>query len=85
MAFKNGIRIYCNYDSRLITYPEESGDRQNRQQKSFQKYHNHLFGIKGGGNLKNFTVFAWRNCPKKYLLSYLLIGYIKRIFGYLYK
>ena len=84
-AFKNGFKIYCNFDARLITYPEESGDRQNRQQKSLKKYYNHLFGIKGGGNLKNFTIFAWRNCPKMYLPAFLVIGYFKRIFGYLYK
>jgi GT2 family glycosyltransferase len=84
-AFKNGFRIYCNYDARLITFPDESGDRQNRHRKSLQKYYNHLFGIKGGGNLKNFTHFAWRNCPKKYLPTFLVIGYLKRIFGYLYK
>jgi GT2 family glycosyltransferase len=81
-AYKNGFKIYCNYDAVLYTYPEESGDHQNRRTKSFQNYRNHLFGIKGGGNLRNFTTFALRNCPKAYLPSFLIAGYTKRFVGY---
>jgi GT2 family glycosyltransferase len=81
-AYKNGFKIYCNYDAMLYTYPEESGDHQNRRTKSFQNYRNHLFGIKGGGNLRNFTTFALRNCPTVYLPSFLIAGYAKRFMGY---
>jgi GT2 family glycosyltransferase len=84
-AFKNGFRIYCNYDAKLYVFPEESGDKKNRERKSLRKYYNHLFGIKGGGNLKNFTKFAMRNCPKIYLPAFLGVGYIKRFFGYFIK
>jgi len=82
MASRNGFKIYCNYDAKLYTYPEEGGDHQLRKRKSLRNYFLHLFGIKGGGNLKNFTIYTIRNCPKKYLPTSLLIGYLRRIAGY---
>lgn len=84
-ASRAGFDIYCNYGSKIYTYPEESGDQKNRMNKSLRNYYNHLFGIKGGGNLKTYTIYILRNCPKKYLLYVLLDGYIRRIFGYLIK
>lgn len=84
-AIKNRYKVYCNYDAKILIYPEESGDRINRKARSVKGYINHLFGIKGGGNLKNFTIYARRNCPKRYFLQFLLIGYSKRILGYFMK
>ena len=49
---------------------EESGDFQIRQNKSLKNYYLHLFGIKGGGNLKIFIIYAVKNCPKKYFLFF---------------
>jgi hypothetical protein len=63
----------------LLTYPEASGDRQNKARKSLRNYYNHLFGIKGGGNLRDFTRFARRHCPWPYLPSYVLLGSLRRI------
>jgi GT2 family glycosyltransferase len=80
-----GFPVYCNYDAKLKVYPEESGDQQNRKQKSLKNYYNHLFGIKGGGNLRNFLKFSVRHCPKRYLLPYISIGIVKRMGGYLIK
>jgi GT2 family glycosyltransferase len=82
---RHGYEMYCNYDAKLYTYPQESGDSINRQKKSLKNYYNHLFSIKGGGNLRNFTCYALRNCPGKYLPSYLIIGYARRVGGYLIK
>lgn len=84
-ALRHGFEIFCNYDAKLYTYPKASGDALNRQKKSLKNYYNHLFGIKGGGNLRNFTWYAWNNCPKKYLPLFLAIGYVRRIGGYLIK
>ncbi len=81
-ALRNGFENHINYDAKLMTYPEESGDRQNKVQKSFRKYYNHLFSIKGGGNLKDFTRFTLKNCPPYFVPSYLLIGYLRRMGGY---
>jgi len=82
-AHRNGFKIFCNYDAAIYTYPEASGDQQNRQKKSFKKYKDHLFGIRGGGNLRNFTIYTFRNCPIYFMPTFLLIGYSKRILGYL--
>ena len=37
----------------LFVFSEESGDYQNRKNKSFKNYLSHLFGRKGGGNLRH--------------------------------
>lgn len=85
MAVRAGFKIYCNYDAKLYIYPDESGDRANRKKKSAKKYYDHLFGIRGGGNLPNFTRYVLRNCPKYHIPYVLLNGYVRRIFGYLLK
>jgi GT2 family glycosyltransferase len=74
--------IYCNYDARLLIYPDASGSVQLTKKKNFINYFNHLFGIKGAANLKVFTLYAVRNCPGKYLLWFLIRGYTQRILGY---
>lgn len=84
-ALRNGFELYVNYDARLYTYPEESGERQNRQSKSLQNFYKHLFDIKGGGNLRDFTRFTLKNCPPPYIPYYLANGYARRIFGYMLK
>ena len=83
-AKRSGFEIYCNYDAKLFVRSEESGDYQIRNNKSLKNYFKHLFSVKGGGNLKNFTIYAVKNCPKKYLFPFLIIGLARRIFGYLF-
>lgn len=85
MAHRKGYEVYCNHDAKLYIFPEASGDHQTRTKKSLKKYYNHLFGIKGGGNLRNYTKFVFRNCPGVYMPFALLDGYTRRIFGYLIK
>jgi GT2 family glycosyltransferase len=82
LARRQGFKVYCNYDAKLFTYPEEGGDHKIRKRKSLKNYFNHLFSIKGGGNLKNFTVYALRNCPTKDIVIALVTGYLRRIGGY---
>ena len=77
-----GYQLYCNYDAKLLIFPEESGDRENRVHKSIKNYFNHISGIKGGGNLFKFTKFAFRNCPPEYLPFYWTLGVIRRVTGY---
>jgi GT2 family glycosyltransferase len=81
-ASNHGFNVFCNYDAWLYIYPEEGGDHKIRRLKSLRGYYQHLFSIKGGGNLKNYTKLTLRNCPKKYLLPALLTGYARRIVGY---
>lgn len=76
-------KIYCNYDAKIKIYPEESGGVGLRKNKSWKNYYEHLFGMRGGGNLKWFTIFAFKNAPKKYVLQYWVQGISRRIGGYL--
>lgn len=81
-AARAGFKIYCNYDARLFTYPEEGGDHKIRKSKSLKNYFNHLFSIKGGGNLQNFTIYTFRNCPPERIPLSLLTGYARRLAGF---
>ncbi|UPL50274.1 glycosyltransferase family 2 protein [Hymenobacter sublimis] len=82
VARRHGFPVYCNYDAQLSTYPEESGQEITRRQRSLRGYYQHLFGIRGGGNLRNFTYFSLKNCPRPYLPYFLLNGYARRLVGY---
>lgn len=82
VARRAGFPVYCNYEARLSTYPEESGQTLTRKHRSLKGYFQHLFGIRGGGNMLNFTHFAFKNCPWPYLPYFLLNGYARRLVGY---
>jgi GT2 family glycosyltransferase len=82
VARRAGFPVYCNYEAKLSTYPEESGQTLTRKHRSLKGYFNHLFSIRGGGNMVNFTHFALKNCPKPYLPYFLLNGYARRLVGY---
>ncbi|MET4107536.1 glycosyltransferase family 2 protein [Hymenobacter sp. UYP22] len=82
VARRHGFPVYCNYDAHLSTYPEESGQEITRRRRSVRGYYQHLFGIRGGGNLRNFTWFSLKNCPRPYLPYFLLNGYARRLVGY---
>ncbi|MCB2407992.1 glycosyltransferase family 2 protein [Hymenobacter lucidus] len=82
VARRHGFPVYINYDAHLLTYPEESGQEQTRRHRSLQGYYQHLFGIRGGGNLRNFTHFALKNCPTPLVPLFLLNGYARRLTGY---
>jgi GT2 family glycosyltransferase len=81
-AARNGFKIYCNYDAVLYTYPEEGGDHKIRKAKTWANYWKHLFNIKGGGNLKNFTRYTMKNCPPGSIVPSLFTGYTRRLFGF---
>lgn len=84
-ARRAGFELFVNYDAKLLTYPEESGERQLRSNKSFKNYYKHLFDLKGGGNLRDFTRFTLKNCPPPYIPYHLLNGYTRRLLGYFLK
>jgi GT2 family glycosyltransferase len=81
-AIRAGFHVFCNFDAKLFVHPRESGDAQLRHKKSLSNYFLHLFGMKGGGNVKVFTRYAIRNCPPRYLAWFLFRGYVQRIVGY---
>lgn len=81
-AREHGFDIYCNYEARLFTFPDEGGDHKIRRAKSLQNYYQHLFGIKGGGNLINFTRYTLRHSALPLIPFHLFKGYAQRLFGY---
>ena len=82
LARRNGFPIYCSYDARLYNYTEESGDRKIIKHKTLKNYYDHLFGIRGGGNLRNYTIYTLRNCPPLLIPVSLFVGYARRFVGY---
>ncbi|MFA6455783.1 MAG: glycosyltransferase family 2 protein, partial [Bacteroidota bacterium] len=82
-AARAGYKIFCNFDAKLVMYPEACGDYEFRQQQNLKKYWQHLFSKKGSGNILTFTKFAYRNAPQKYFIFFLITGLTRRIFGYL--
>ncbi|KAA9339257.1 glycosyltransferase family 2 protein [Hymenobacter busanensis] len=82
VARRRGFPVFINYEARLLTYPDESGQEQTRRRRSLRGYYEHLFGIRGGGNLRNFTHFALKNCPAPLVPLFLLNGYARRMVGY---
>lgn len=81
-AYSKGFPIYCNFQAPLYIFPDEGGDMKIKKQKSLKNFYLHLFGIKGGGNLKNFTNYILRHCPTFLIPETLLQGYTRRILGY---
>jgi GT2 family glycosyltransferase len=84
-AYKSGYKVFCNYDAQVETYPDSRGGLEFREYKSLKNYYFHLFGIKGKANLGKFIRFSLKNCPRRYLVTYLLIGVSRRICGYLFE
>jgi GT2 family glycosyltransferase len=85
-AAKKGFHICYAWDAKIGTYPEASGANSLKTVKSIRAYSEHLFGIRGGGNLPLFYRFAWRHCPFYALPSYMIFGTARRLIGYwLYK
>jgi len=75
--------IFANCDAKIKIYPDASGGVFLRKNKSFVNYYKHLFSIKGSANLKYFTKLVIKNCPKRYMLKYLFVGWSRRLGGYL--
>ncbi len=82
LARRNGFPIYCSYDARLYSYSDESGDKKIIKQKTLKGYYDHLFSIRGGGNLKNYTIYTIRNCPPLLVPVSLFVGYARRFVGF---
>ncbi len=81
-AIRHGFKVYINYDAPLLIFPDISSGNALRQHRTLGNYWRHLFSIKGKANLREFFIYAFRHCPKKYLVPYLLIGFLRRILGY---
>jgi len=81
-AVNHGYDIYINYDAKIKIFSNESAVSNIWKTRSLKNYFDHLFNKRGGGNLIFFTKIALKNCPKKYLIQYLLRGLSKRVLSY---
>ena len=81
-AIKNNVLIYCAISAKIKIFPKESEAFKLLKEKNIYTYYQHLFGIRGGAQLKIFYKYAFRYCPWYALPSFLFLGTIRRIFGY---
>lgn len=81
-AARAGYKIYCNYDAKILIFPNANNSIPLRKEKNIKNYYNYLFGKKSNANLIAFCTIVIKNCPKKYLLQNLLIGISRRALGY---
>ena len=81
-ANRFGFDIIVCHDAKVMLYPLDSGSVDIIINKSIKNYFLHLFGRKGLGNLKWFILFAIRNSPKRYLITFITLGVIRRLLNY---
>ena len=81
-ATKAGLKVLVCHNARIKIYPLDSGSVDIIINKSIKNYFLHLFGRKGLGNLKWFIIFSFKNAPRKYLLTFLIFGIIRRLINY---
>ena len=81
-ASEAGFRIFCNFDAVVYSFPEASGESIIKKKRSINTFHKHLFDVRGGGNLVNFTRFTFKHCPIHLIPPRLLVGYSRRLLGF---
>tara|TARA_B110000444_G_C18819116_1_gene586756 strand:- start:237 stop:1103 length:867 start_codon:yes stop_codon:yes gene_type:complete len=81
-AFNAGFSVLVCHSAKIKLYPLASGGIDIIINKSIRNYFLHLFGRKGLGNLKAFIIFAVKNSPRRYLLTFLIFGIIRRFVNY---
>jgi len=81
-AYNKGYKIFCNFDAKILIYPDESSGIKLIREKSLNNFYDHLFSIKGAGNLIWLYKYAFKNIIFYKLPSFLFISTIARIFGY---
>ncbi len=82
-AARKGYHLLVDYDVVLHVRPDESGGIKLVRSPSWRNYREHLFGLRGGGNIIRFVVFGWRNAPWFARVPYITLGVARRAGGYL--
>ena len=81
-ATKAGFKVLVCHNAKIKIYPLDSGSVDIIINKSIKNYFLHLFGRKGLGNLKWFIIFSFKNAPRKYFLTFMVFGIIRRLINY---
>jgi GT2 family glycosyltransferase len=82
-ALRAGHANLVCFDARLVALPEETANVKLRKSPSLAKYYEHLFGVRGAGNLPRYVRYAWRNCPPEHFVPFVALGIFRRVGGYL--
>ena len=84
-ARRAGYRIYMNYDARLYSHVDSTGSTAFRGAFSLSKLYGYLTDIKSPACLKYRWRFAWKNCPRMLLPSFILIDTARVVGSFLFK
>jgi len=82
-AAQAGFAIKVCLAARLFSHRHASSGAEYREQGGLRGWLAHLTRVNGPGNLRYFTIWAWRHCPRDRLLAYWLWGLAARAGGYL--
>jgi GT2 family glycosyltransferase len=69
--------IYLCKSCKVFSYVEETGLVKVLEKFSLKSFINYFSSIRSPGNLKIRFWYAWNNCPKIYLPTYLLFDFIR--------
>lgn len=84
-ARRAGYRIYMNYDAKLYSHIDHTGSSAYRGGRSLRKLYGYLTSIKSPACLKYRWRFAWKNCPRLLLPSFVVLDTARVLGSYLFK
>ncbi len=76
-AHRAGYPIYVCDDCRVLSYVDATGMTMVRNQFSIKSFIDYFTSIRSPANLKGRWWFAWNNCPKALLPSYLALDLLR--------
>ncbi|MFC2062042.1 glycosyltransferase family 2 protein [Elusimicrobiota bacterium] len=80
-----GIDLYCNMKAKVYFNTTDIGNRRFKMKKNIINIWKYLTSIYSSGNLKIRLRLALKNCPRKYLLQYIILDTIRTVGSYLFK
>jgi GT2 family glycosyltransferase len=81
-ATRAKYHIYSCLDCQVFSYIDETGLVKVLNKFSLSSFINYLTSIRSPGNLNARWWFALQNCPKKYLVSYILLDFLRVLGAY---
>lgn len=81
-ARRAGFPIYVCRRCRVYSYISANGMTTVRSKMSLTGFYNYLFSIRSPANFQARWWYAWNNCPKALLPTYVLLDFLRVIGGY---
>lgn len=82
-ARRAGYRIYINYDAKLYSHVDHTGSSTFKGDKSLGKLYGYFTNIKSPACLKYRWRFAWKNCPRHLLPSFIVLDTVRTLGSFL--